>query len=110
MVLIFYSIFFFEIQAFKNTDYYDASFLQTFSLVIPDPGQATWYIGVFGWTSCTYTISVQLSNACPNHCSNHGTCNAEGVCVCEGGFTGVDCSISTSFFIFLKRKFNFFSF
>jgi len=76
-----------------NYDYYDASFLQTFSLVIPDPGQATWYIGVFGWTSCTYTISVQLSNACPNHCSNHGTCNAEGVCVCEGGFTGVDCSI-----------------
>nr|XP_006818865.1 PREDICTED: von Willebrand factor D and EGF domain-containing protein-like [Saccoglossus kowalevskii] len=30
---------------------------------------------------------------CPGHCSGHGNCSMEGVCICEEGFTSVDCSI-----------------
>ncbi|XP_077864692.1 von Willebrand factor D and EGF domain-containing protein-like [Saccoglossus kowalevskii] len=30
---------------------------------------------------------------CPAHCADNGNCTIEGVCICEKGFTSVDCSI-----------------
>eukprot|EP00300_Choanocystis_sp_HF-7_P030217 c38998_g1_i1.p1 GENE.c38998_g1_i1~~c38998_g1_i1.p1 ORF type:complete len:886 (+),score=150.35 c38998_g1_i1:96-2660(+) len=33
---------------------------------------------------------------CPNECSGHGRCNADGSCTCTGGFAGLDCSVSPS--------------
>ena len=30
--------------------------------------------------------------ACPNNCSQHGTCNNEDACGCECGWGGDDCS------------------
>jgi hypothetical protein len=76
----------------SSYDYFDLSMHQIFSLTIPRPGQDTWYIGIFGWKTCTYTFRVDLSSSCPNNCNNHGSCNSEGICVCEPGFSGVDCS------------------
>lgn len=35
------------------------------------------------------------SHVCPNQCSLKGTCNA-GVCVCQHGFEGDDCSVNTA--------------
>lgn len=29
---------------------------------------------------------------CPNNCSDHGVCSADGICECEDGFLGQDCS------------------
>ena len=29
---------------------------------------------------------------CPNNCSNNGKCSPNGVCVCNDGFQGTDCS------------------
>lgn len=76
----------------SSYDYFDASLSQTFSLTIPHADQNTWYIGVFGWKTCNYIIRYDISNSCPNNCNNHGLCTPQGVCDCEPGFSGLDCS------------------
>jgi hypothetical protein len=44
-------------------DYSDLSQSQTTVVSIPDPGQATWYIGVFGWSDvCIYNITATTSS------------------------------------------------
>lgn len=71
----------------------DTSSDQSFSIIV-DPAQAgTWYAGVFGYTDCTYTITVSVVSACPNGCSNHGVCDASNAtCTCSFGWTGQDCA------------------
>ena len=32
---------------------------------------------------------------CPNNCSGNGTCSADGICTCQAGWTGSDCSQRT---------------
>ncbi|XP_048577280.1 von Willebrand factor D and EGF domain-containing protein isoform X3 [Nematostella vectensis] len=34
-----------------------------------------------------------VENLCPNECSNHGNCS-NSTCICEEGFTSLDCSLS----------------
>lgn len=78
-------------------DYLDISVNKQFTLIIPDPGTATWYFGMFGYASCDYTILVDLSNTCPGSppCSGHGTC-ANGICSCVPGWGGPSCSQSST--------------
>lgn len=40
----------------------DTGTRSTFNMTIADPSQATWYIGIYGYTSCTYRISIGLSS------------------------------------------------
>jgi hypothetical protein len=36
--------------------------------------------------------AAEAAKACPKDCSGNGTCNlANGVCICDAGFSGVDC-------------------
>lgn len=53
-----------------------------------------WYIGIYSWGlwSCHYTIQVNVTTACPSDCNSHGTCGSNGVCTCNDGWTGADCS------------------
>jgi leishmanolysin len=37
-------------------------------------------------------LSYLVTGVCPSGCSGHGTCTANGVCDCELGYTGTDCS------------------
>lgn len=40
---------------------------------------------------------IGVSGVCPGGCSGHGICTDNGMCDCEQGYTGVDCSTGTSF-------------
>jgi len=75
-----------------NYDYFDLSIEATFSLTVEDPGDDTWYIGIFGWEECSYIITATETNNCPETgCSNHGTCQSNGICVCNAQWTGPAC-------------------
>eukprot|EP01121_Diplochlamys_sp_Union-15-3_P008003 TRINITY_DN208_c0_g1_i5.p1 TRINITY_DN208_c0_g1~~TRINITY_DN208_c0_g1_i5.p1 ORF type:complete len:576 (-),score=72.48 TRINITY_DN208_c0_g1_i5:66-1550(-) len=77
-------------------DYYDNSLRANTVLTIPNAGQNTWNIGIYGFRECDYNISVAYSSVCPNSCSGHGTCNPDGRCVCNAGWVGDDCSLHES--------------
>jgi hypothetical protein len=39
-------------------------------------------------------LATVWAQPCPNRCSGHGACGAEGVCICETGWTlAADCSM-----------------
>jgi len=77
-------------------DYVDTSLNVNTVLVIPSPGQNTWYIGLYGFKSCLYNITVVYTATCPNGCSNHGQCTPSGRCICNQGYVGLDCSMQDS--------------
>jgi hypothetical protein len=56
--------------------------------------RGTWFVGVFGFLGCSFELNVTVpQSSCPNGCSGtNGTCALGGVCVCNPGFGGVDCS------------------
>eukprot|EP01087_Luapelamoeba_hula_P011512 TRINITY_DN313_c0_g1_i1.p1 TRINITY_DN313_c0_g1~~TRINITY_DN313_c0_g1_i1.p1 ORF type:complete len:607 (-),score=68.39 TRINITY_DN313_c0_g1_i1:75-1829(-) len=67
------------------------------STVRIDDGQFdTWYIGIFGFTLCEYTLVVGVSEQCPP-CGAHGHCDtAVGECICNTGWTGTYCNYFVS--------------
>jgi len=71
---------------------------QDTSVLIHEPGDLTWYIGVFGWLSCSYTLSaVQIAECQCEEGISHGSCVGSSVeCVCEIGYTGPTCTIETT--------------
>jgi len=76
-------------------DYQEIGNNQNTSLSVNDPGQATWYIGVFGWSECSYSITAYESASCSDtSCSGHGACLEAGVCSCGDGWTGDDCQFA----------------
>lgn len=38
---------------------------------------------------------VSFAGSCPGNCSIHGICHPNGICECQIGWTGVDCSTGT---------------
>jgi len=74
-----------------NYDYQDLSTVAFYSLSISDPGDQTWYIGVYGWAPCDYQIWVDETSSCPGNCNGHGQCTADGTCICTPPYTGDGC-------------------
>jgi len=76
-----------------NYVYRDLSLNSTVTLTIPNAGNVDWKIGIYGFSECSYNITVFESNTCPNSCSGHGICESNGACWCNDDYAGVDCSI-----------------
>jgi hypothetical protein len=74
-------------------DYRDVS-SHLSEITIQNPGLATWYVGVYGYTQCTYELSATITHHCPNDCidESHGVC-LKGHCVCHDDWVGDDCGL-----------------
>eukprot|EP00698_Gefionella_okellyi_P006352 TRINITY_DN1571_c0_g1_i2.p1 TRINITY_DN1571_c0_g1~~TRINITY_DN1571_c0_g1_i2.p1 ORF type:complete len:441 (+),score=82.78 TRINITY_DN1571_c0_g1_i2:72-1394(+) len=55
-----------------------------------------WYVGLYNWgfDSANYTLTSTLKSKCPGSCSGRGQCGDYGLCMCQTGFTGGDCSVA----------------
>ena len=74
-------------------DYIDQSLAEEFSIIVREPGDHQWYIGVFGWKACAYTLTLDEEKVCACGENNpHGHCEEGSTeCMCEAGWGGVDC-------------------
>lgn len=72
-------------------DYRDVSLNANVTITIQNPSDAVWKIGIYGFSTCSYTLSGTISYACPLGCSGHGTCLSTGRCQCDNGWAGNGC-------------------
>jgi len=65
----------------------------TYILVIPEPDLGILYIGIFGYTACSYSFKVTSKTDCQttHKCSLHGTCLSGDRCNCNRDFSGATC-------------------
>jgi hypothetical protein len=73
-----------------------SSAVKNFVLNLPQIPPGEWYIGVFGFSTCSYSmtaIEIDAFHDCPNGCSGHGDCRM-GTCTCYPFYGGSDCSLS----------------
>ena len=76
-------------------DYMDISLSSSFDVNIPQPANDVWYIGLYGWKSCEYTLTVTESASCACPAGAHGRClTGSTVCVCDDGWSGINCDIN----------------
>lgn len=84
----------------------DISTDQGVRFTLASAAAGTWYFGVYGFLSASYSIRVTLmgtpidqlisdsyTGSCPNACSGNGDCLG-GSCQCYSGYVGDDCSIA----------------
>jgi hypothetical protein len=64
-------------------------------LRIDNPGSKVWFIGIYGYTQCDYRLRVFSSTQCPGGCG-HGTCSQNGRCICNPGYTGPTCNVTSN--------------
>jgi hypothetical protein len=54
------------------------------------PQSGDWYIGIFGFTRCSYVVKATLIGQCIAGCNGHGDC-INGACFCHTGYSGESC-------------------
>jgi hypothetical protein len=82
-----------EIPTDLSWDYFDQNWQETYSSVsFVNPAQGDWFIGVYGYSGCSFKIQAdpQTDAPCPNLCSKRGSCRS-GRCRCQLGWTGDYC-------------------
>lgn len=52
------------------------------------------------------TEDSSVAGSCPDNCNGHGKCLSNGVCECENGYTGIDCSTGTENIVLEKYSFS----
>lgn len=72
-------------------DYQDISPNTTAQVTLINPAQSNWWIGVYGYKTCDYTIQVQYGNDLVD-CQNGGSRPGPNEpCRCPTGFAGLLC-------------------
>lgn len=71
-------------------DYLNATLDSKTTLTVTYPTHGTWYIGVYGFSACSFTLQVRAGSFCPSQCSRHGTCSGNS-CSCRPGYSGEAC-------------------
>ena len=74
-------------------DYANVTLGESSSIVISSSEEGIYVLGVYGYTSCSFSVSVVITSdasSCPDECSDHGSCLA-GECNCSPGFEGLSC-------------------
>jgi len=72
---------------------------RNFAIQVDNAGTQTWYIGIYGFGTVTYTITATTTGQCAdlNNCNSpNGVCIAAHTCQCNAGYTGPDCSERSS--------------
>jgi len=75
-------------------DYAELGSATVFNVTIPEPLDTTWYIGVFGWASCAYSLTAV--NRDTKTCGNGTWDESIDGCICNPGWTGDDCNEPTN--------------
>ena len=58
--------------------------------------QGLWRAAIYNplrWAGMAYNLTASKAGTCLNSCSGHGRCTSNGVCICEGPWSGGDCSV-----------------
>eukprot|EP01125_Pyxidicula_operculata_P020770 TRINITY_DN7772_c0_g2_i1.p1 TRINITY_DN7772_c0_g2~~TRINITY_DN7772_c0_g2_i1.p1 ORF type:complete len:749 (-),score=101.15 TRINITY_DN7772_c0_g2_i1:136-2382(-) len=73
-------------------DYYMSDLTKSpLSIYLPQGlGKEVWYIGLWGYASYAYSITVSVSLSCPNDCYGNGVCN-KGRCSCKEYYNSPNC-------------------
>lgn len=66
----------------QEYDYRDISSSRNVKFVIPSP-HGVYYLGLYGFLSCNYSVMAIIKTSCPKDCSGHGSCSSNGVCTCR---------------------------
>jgi len=77
----------------------DISTNKNFTIQVDDAGTGKWFIGIYGFSTTTYTITAGTDSPCSdlNNCNTpNGICVGPHLCQCTANFTGADCSESSS--------------
>tara|TARA_R110002050_G_scaffold28911_4_gene74563 strand:- start:170 stop:1321 length:1152 start_codon:yes stop_codon:yes gene_type:complete len=78
-------------------DLLDLSLNSEYHVTVQAPQDSLWYIGVFGWENCEYTVEIKEGMSCSCGDSSHGHCEeGSSTCVCDIGYGGEDCSVRTN--------------
>ena len=70
-------------------DFADLGFGSSMRIQIDSPGFAHFYIGVYGWTQCAFSLTTSEETVAQD-CHN-GQVDANGACICNPGYFGEDC-------------------
>lgn len=65
-------------------------------LVVPSPGDTPYWVGIYGYSSCTYRLKFTREAADHCECGRFGSCS-NGRCVCNPGYAGEHCHLSAPF-------------